>query len=129
MRYGATMLPESSNPVASILLVEDEILIAMQVEYLLEDLGLGVAASVAGVAAAMAAIDIGGFDAAMLDVSLSADPVWPVADRLADLGIPFLLCSGKVDDTPARHSRVPVLRKPYSSDELKKALVAVLPPH
>ncbi|MGN5373555.1 response regulator [Sphingomonas hankookensis] len=107
-----------------ILVVEDEPLIAMMLEDFLEMLGRTVAGTADSVAAAVAAIDRGGIDAAILDVHLrGGEKSWPVADRLAAAGIPFVLATGgsgdMIEDT---HRDRPVLSKPFTMDAVEKAL-------
>jgi hypothetical protein len=62
-------------------------------------------------------------DAAVLDINLAGERVFPVANRLAELGIPFVFATGYgeagLPDT--HHSRI-VLQKPYSAAGLRKAL-------
>ena len=49
--------------------------------------------------------------------------VWPVADRLAEEGTPFVLATGgHVEPPPPRHAAVPVLSKPYTIDAIEPAL-------
>ena len=108
----------------SILIVEDEPLIAMMLEDFLETLGHKVVASCDSVDAALGQVEAGGFDVAILDVSLKdGRQVWPVADRLAAAGIPFVLATGgHVEPPPAAHAGAPVLAKPYTIDAIEPAL-------
>ncbi len=109
---------------ARILVVEDEPLIAMMLEDFLDMLGRTVAGTADSVAAAVAVIEQGGIDAAILDVHLrGGEKSWPVADRLAAAGIPFVLATGgsgdMIEDT---HGDRPVLSKPFTMDAVEKAL-------
>jgi CheY-like chemotaxis protein len=108
----------------SILIVEDEPLIAMMLEDFLETLGHKVVASCDSVDAALDHVEAGGFEVAILDVSLKdGRQVWPVADRLAAAGTPFVLATGgHVEPPPAAHAGVPVLAKPYTIDAIEPAL-------
>jgi CheY-like chemotaxis protein len=108
----------------SILIVEDEPLIAMMLEDFLETLGHKVVASCDSVDAALGHVEGGGFDVAILDVSLKdGRQVWPVADRLAAARIPFVLATGgHVEPPPAAHAGAPVLAKPYTIDAIEPAL-------
>ncbi len=109
---------------ARILVVEDEPLIAMMLEDFLDLLGRTVTGTADSVAAAMAAVDQGGIDAAILDVHLRAgEKSWPVADKLAAAGIPFVLATGGSGDMiePAHRDR-PVLSKPFTMDAVEKVL-------
>ena len=108
----------------SILIVEDEPLIAMMLEDFLETLGHKVVASCDSVEEALDHVAAGGFDVAILDISLrDGHQIWPVADRLAAAGTPFILATGgHVDPPPAEHADAPVLAKPYTIDAIEPAL-------
>jgi CheY-like chemotaxis protein len=108
----------------SILIVEDEPLIAMMLEDFLETLGHKIVASCDSVDAALEHVEAGGFDIAILDVSLKdGRQVWPVADRLAAAGTPFVLATGgHVEPPPVEHANAPVLAKPYTIDAIEPAL-------
>ncbi|HEY0626357.1 MAG TPA: response regulator [Allosphingosinicella sp.] len=112
--------------IRSILIVEDEPLIAMMLEDFLDSLGHQVVGTCESVADAMAKIDEGGFDVAIVDVHLkNGEHVWPVADRLSEEGIPFILATGgHIEPPPARHAGAPVLSKPYTIDAISPALEA-----
>src|SRR3546814_7266266 len=90
----------------------------------LESLGHKVVDTVETVEAALARIDQGGFDVAIVDVHLKGgEKVWPVADRLAAVGCPFVLATGgHVEPPPAQYAAVPVLAKPYTLDAIEPAL-------
>jgi CheY-like chemotaxis protein len=110
-----------------ILIVEDEPLILMMLEDFLDALDRQLAGSADNVAAALACIQGGGVDAAILDVNLRAgEQSWPVADALAERDIPFVLATGGAGDTIAdRHRDRPVLSKPFTMDGVQKALDAL----
>ncbi len=110
----------------SILVVEDEPLIAMMLEDFLESLGHEVVAACDTLDAALGHVDAGGFDVAIIDVRLKdGEQVWPLADRLADAGKPFVLATGgHLDPPPPRHAAAPVLAKPYTIDAIEPALAA-----
>jgi CheY-like chemotaxis protein len=109
--------------IRSILIVEDEPLIAMMLEDFLETLGHEVVACCDSVDAALDRVAAGGFDVAILDVSLKDGQVWPVADRLAEAGTPFVLATGgHIEPPPAAHAGAPVLAKPYTIDAIEPAL-------
>ena len=108
----------------TILIVEDEPLIAMMLEDFLDSLGHQVAASCDNVADALGLVRDGGFDVAIIDVRLrDGEQIWPVADALADAGMPFVLATGgHVEPPPARHAAAPVLAKPYTLDAIEPVL-------
>jgi len=108
----------------SILIVEDEPLIAMMLEDFLDSLGHKVVATCDSVDDALGWADSGGFDVAIIDVQLKdGKAVWPVADRLAANGTPFIVATGgHVVPPPAQHADAPVLTKPYTIDSIEPAL-------
>ena len=108
----------------SILIVEDEPLIAMMLEDFLESLGHNVVGTCETVEEALEKVDEGGFDVAIIDVQLKdGKQVWPVADRLASAGTPFVVATGgHVEPPPPEHAGAPVLAKPYTIDAIEPAL-------
>ena len=111
----------------NILIVEDELLIALDLQVTLEDEGAQTV--VAGtVAEALDQIgdDGGAFDAAVLDVRLGREEVFPVADVLAKLGVPIVFHSGhaRASDLAETYPRASVLSKPAPPERLVAALVA-----
>ncbi len=112
----------------SILIVEDEPLIAMMLEDFLESLGHKVVGTAETLADALSKVEQGGFDIAIVDVHLKGgEHIWPVADRLTDQGTPFILATGgHVDPPPERHASAPVLSKPYTIDSIEPALDAAM---
>ena len=115
--------PTAVTQSRSILIVEDEPLISMMLEDFLDALGHRVAGSCDTVAAALDRVEEGGFDAAIIDVNLGGQLIWPVADRLAERGIPYILATGgHIEPPPAAHAGVPVLSKPFTIDAIEPLL-------
>jgi DNA-binding response OmpR family regulator len=111
----------------TILIVEDEPLIAMMLEDFLDSLGHTVTATCDSVSEAMNEADKGEFDLAILDVNLKGENVWPVASRLRERGIPFVIATGgHVDPPPPEFASVPLIEKPYTVDRVTPALEAAL---
>jgi CheY-like chemotaxis protein len=112
-----------------LLVVEDEALVAMELEDMLDELGC-VVVDVAGTVSRGVALagDSGvPLDGAILDVNLGGEKVYPVAERLAQRGVPFVFCTGYGLDGIARHfAHVPTLAKPYSQRQLHDLLVSGL---
>ena len=108
----------------SILIVEDEPLIAMMLEDFVDTLGHSVAGTADTVADAMTKVRAGNVDLAILDVHLrGGEASWPVADLLADRGIAFLISTGgHVEPPPPRHARAPQLSKPFTMDGIQAAI-------
>ncbi len=78
---------------ASVLIVEDEILIALDIQMMLEDNGFQVVGPAGSVDSALRLLDDIRPDVAVLDGNLRGRPVVPVAQRLRSLEIPFVLSS------------------------------------
>jgi CheY-like chemotaxis protein len=106
-----------------VLVVEDEALIVMMLEDMLTDLGATLAGHAGTVSEGMSLVERGGFDAAILDLNVAGQKVFPVAEQLAARGVPFLFASGYGASgvTPEFAAR-PVVAKPYQIDELSSAL-------
>ncbi|MBA2935705.1 response regulator [Sphingomonas sp. CGMCC 1.13654] len=110
----------------SILIVEDESLIAMMLEDFIDSLGHQVAGTEDTVEGALAQAEAGGFDLAILDVHLHGRSCWPVADALADRDIPFILATGgHTEAPPERHATAPVLSKPFTLNGIEQAIDSV----
>lgn len=111
----------------TILIVEDEPLISMMLEDFLDALDMDVAGAADNVAAALALIEAGGIDAAILDVNLrGGETSWPIADALAAANVPFVIATGGSGDMIAdQHRDRPVLAKPFTMDGVERALAAL----
>jgi PAS domain S-box-containing protein len=108
-----------------ILLVEDEILVGMMVRDMLEDFGFDVSGPVTDLAGATKAAETDGLDAAVLDVNLGGELVYPVAVALTQRGVPFIFVTGyDCDSIDKRFAHIPTLRKPIEAHLLHRLLVA-----
>jgi CheY-like chemotaxis protein len=110
-------------PPRRVLIVEDEMLVAMMIEDALLDLGLEVAGTAGTIEEALAAVAKNGFDCAILDVHLHGKDVYPVADALAARGMPFVFATGygRGGLAPKYQDR-PSLPKPFNGYDLERAL-------
>ncbi len=109
-----------------ILVVEDESLIAMLVEDALLDAGAEILGPAATVEEALALFESRSPHAAVLDINLAGQVSTPVADLLADRGIPFVVATGYgAAGLSERHRGVPVLAKPYDPQELVETLARI----
>ena len=108
----------------SVLIVEDEPLIAMMLEDFVDSLGHSVAGTADCVADALARIEQGGVDVALVDVHLrGGEASWPVADALADRGIAYLFATGGLTaPAPERHRDAPTLSKPFTMSGVEAAI-------
>jgi CheY-like chemotaxis protein len=106
-----------------LLIVEDNLLIAMEVEAMAEDCGCAIAGPAGSVSDALEVIEANTLTGAILDVNLGDERVWPVAEKLALRTIPFVLATGYGDaEIPAQFKERPILSKPISRGSLAKAL-------
>lgn len=107
-----------------VLVVEDEPLVSMLLEDMLDELGCVVAGTAASVAQAldllMSNLEV---DAAVLDVNLGGEKVFPVADQLFRRRVPFAFSTGfGPADLAERYPTAPLLHKPYRPEALARAL-------
>lgn len=110
-----------------VLVVEDEFLIALATADLLESLGCVVIGPAARLTAALSFAQLEPVDAAILDINLAGEPVWPVAEELRRRNVPFLYLSAyqDADIVPAHISGVPYLQKPLNEPRLQRTLAAI----
>lgn len=107
-----------------ILIVEDSLLLALELEQGLTDLGAEIVGSAAEVDEAMAMIDRP-FDAAVLDANLNGASVMPVAEALHAMGRPFIFATGYADKAGPAGFDAPIVRKPYNVGQIARALASV----
>jgi CheY-like chemotaxis protein len=110
--------------ISHLLVVEDSALLAMDVELTAGDLGLNQVSVVPNISKALQLLETGGIDAALVDMFLGGEDGLAVADRLAELAIPFALMTGSADLEwlKARVPGVPILTKPFTKDQLADTL-------
>lgn len=108
------------------LVVEDQLLIAMDLVEMLEQMGLAVLATVTSPQEAMALLRVDTPDLAILDVNLGDATSEPIAHQLTKMGVPF--ATGYADDgaVPTAFDDVPVVRKPYDRASLARGLQTLL---
>jgi len=110
-----------------VLIVEDDAIIAMMVEDMLIDVGCEIVATAARLDVAIEKARTLSFDIAVLDVNLDGQETFPVAEVLADRGLPFVFATGYgAHITAGRFTDAPTLQKPYESLALENALAAAL---
>ena len=113
----------------AILVVEDEMLVLLNIEDMLADLGCESVSAASTVDQALALIDAHAFDAAMVDVNLDGSKSYPVADALASRGVPFVFSTGYSGHTLKDGYRDrPMLEKPYREADLVEVLTRLLRP-
>ena len=106
-----------------VLVVEDVAVLAWLVRDVLVEAGAEVVGPVPNVAGALALLEAGGVDAAVLDMNLDGETADPIADVLAKQDVPFLFLTGYAwDDMVGRHAARPVLSKPIRPSVLLRLL-------
>jgi CheY-like chemotaxis protein len=119
-------LSESPLKGLRVFLLEDEFLIAMDVEMMCLDHG---ASEVIIRHQLKEGEDepLPDFDVAVVDLVLAGQSTIPFADRLARLGKPFIFASGYADSVDvARFPSVPIVTKPYAGSELIEAIASAV---
>jgi len=110
----------------SVLVVEDNIILLMDTEEVLRDLGVAEVHTATSAAEALALIASQQLHFALLDVGLGHDTSFDIATRLHDLGIRFAFVTGYADRRilPQQFSHIPCLVKPHSVAALEAILTA-----
>ncbi len=112
-----------------VMVVEDELLVAMLIEETLLDCGCEVVGPFSTLETALHAAGEIAVHLAVLDVNLRGQRVYPVAEMLEARGIPFLLMSGYGQEgVPAGHPGWIAQSKPFLPSELVRTLAGLLPP-
>jgi DNA-binding response OmpR family regulator len=122
-----TGLPPSLRVAAPrILVVEDEMIVAMLIEDMVNELSFELAGVVSRLEDAMRLADSEDFDAAMLDVRLHGKTVFPFARELEKRDLPFLFATGQGGQAiPPDFRNHIVLQKPFGPLELGRALLSL----
>ncbi|TCD10981.1 response regulator [Oricola cellulosilytica] len=108
----------------SVLVVEDETLVAINLESILEDLGHTVIGPVMRLDELETMVD-GGVEAdlAILDINLAGAEVFPQAERLSGAGMPIVFTTGYgAKGLTGNWSEFPVIQKPYTADDIAEYL-------
>jgi CheY-like chemotaxis protein len=117
----------TDRPRLRILVIEDSPVVGPFTAHLLEDLGYEIVGPVPTMALAREHAEREAFDAALLDVHIRGERVFPLCELLADRDIPFVFTSGYADwGMPERWEDRPRLQKPYTIAEVDRALTTVL---
>jgi len=105
---------------ASALLVEDNVIIALDAEDMLLEAGFSDVSVASTVGRALEILEDGLPTFALLDINLGAETSLPVADILLKAGVPFAFASGYGDQTELSdaYRTVPTLTKPYTPDNI-----------
>jgi len=106
-----------------VLIVEDEFLLAEETRRKLEALGSTVIGPTPDVDKALEYLDTTQVDAAILDIYVAGEFVFPVAERLQDMGIPFVFASAyDAKVIPPRFEGFVLCEKPFELEKIAQAL-------
>jgi CheY-like chemotaxis protein len=113
---------------SSILIVEDEALVALNLEAMLEEIGCTVVGPALRYDAAVRLVESGvAADAAILDVNIGGRKVFPIAEMLIARNVPIVFATGYGrDGLPPEWQDRPVIQKPYTLEGLKEVLEEAL---
>jgi two-component sensor histidine kinase len=126
------MADEEARPDAlagrRILVVEDEYLVAMEVERMVAAAGCRVVGPSGGLKDALGMALSEPLDGAVIDINLGGESVAPLAELLRQRNVPFVFMTGygRLDMLPAHQREATVLRKPVRESELLQALAGAL---
>ena len=108
---------------ATILILEDEPIIGLALEDMLSLQG-ALVLHASRIEEARELIAQERLDSAVLDVNVHGTLSYPVARLLAEREIPFIFATGYGDRShPPEFARVPTVAKPYSADDIRRALL------
>lgn len=104
----------------NIMIVEDESLLGLSLQQVLSDLGYSVVGPYGCVAEALRGLDSQPIDAAILDVNLAGEFVYPLADLLRTRNIPFVFATGySLESIDPRFDEISILQKPIDRQALE----------
>ncbi len=110
-----------------IMVVEDEYFLADDIAKALEGLGAEIVGPVPTRDQAFALLEAGPVDAAVLDINLKRQTVYPVADVLREHGVPFVFATGLAESSvPPAYRDVPLWEKPFKPEALARALPSLM---
>ena len=109
-----------------ILVIEESPVVAPFTAEVLSELGCQVVGPAPNMAAARELVEGSEFDAALMDVHIRGERVFPICEMLQARGVPFLFTSGYADwQMPEKWQDRPRLQKPYTVEQVEEALGAL----
>lgn len=110
-----------------VMLIEDETMVSFLIEEMLEQLGAASVRHAARLEAGLALVAARRPSLAILDVNIGGETVFPIAEALAENGVPFVFITGYGrDGVHGRWSSYEVLQKPLTVQEFEQGLRRVL---
>lgn len=110
----------------NVLHLEDEFLIAMDVAATLADAGVANVTHATSCTEALTLLEAAPIDAAILDAEVVDGSTEPVAQRLKEMGVPFVMYVGSVESLGVEHKGGERLLKPVAPSDLIATIKAVL---
>jgi DNA-binding LytR/AlgR family response regulator len=125
-RFEEAIVPDAVSPPLRILVVEDEGLIALNLELMLRRFGCEIVGPISEVDDVVGAARMHNPDGAFLDVNLRGRKVFDVLPEMMSLGVPCVLSSGYDDPMlfPAAFRDLPRIAKPFDEKALRRACAA-----
>ena len=110
-----------------ILVIEDSPVVGPFTADMLGELGFDVVGPAPNMASARELVEGESFDAALLDIHIRGERIFPLCEVLAERGVPFIFTSGYADwQMPDKWQDRPRLQKPYTIEQVSEALGALL---
>jgi DNA-binding response OmpR family regulator len=127
---GLELTPQASpaTPPPRILIIEDELLVALLIEEMCREAGYRVSGVAHTIEMAQNEIAKRNFDAVLLDFSIGGKFHAKIADLLKAKSIPFAFVTGYDYLVDPRHENVPLLQKPFTPLELRAFLETLVGP-
>lgn len=121
----APLPPPPRRVPGDVLIVEDNYIIALDLEAMLRELGVETVRTASSVSQALDMIAAHAPQYALLDVNMGADKSFAIADRLRELGLPFTFSTGYGDSHafPPQFAASPMLVKPYRPEQLRAVIL------
>jgi len=117
-----------SRHVPRILIIEDELLIALMIEEMVRQIGYRVSGVAHTISMASKEFAKRNYDAVLLDINIGGRFHATTADHLVSRGIPFAFVTGYDYLVDPRHEKIPVLQKPFEPAHLRAVLETLAGP-
>ena len=124
----ASSPPRAHERAPRILIVEDELLIAVLIGEMVREIGHRASGTAPTIAMARLEFAKRNFDAVLLDLNLDGQQHPEIADLLLEYGLPFAFVTGYDYLVEPRHEKIPILQKPFTPVQLRALLEALVGP-
>ena len=116
--------PDTEDEASAILLLEDDLLLAMDMEDHLLQSGLRIVGPFGRISDALDAIPRNELQGAIVDLNLNGELSFPVIEMLQERSIPVIVCSGyaELPELKSRLSGLPLLPKPWNPQKLSRVM-------